>query len=157
MRFGVIRWRHKMQPASSIGSILTLPKLHLATFRATSVTPLLCVVQIMESSKSPYCGKFNDTESSTVLPFFASFQQSYLYIFNIFRPTVSSESYVTFPLISRLLKAVIVYSRSAPVKLSPAREVHERLLKGFSYLLFSWITWCKTLKQSLWTQYLFVT
>ena len=31
MRFGVIRWPHKRQPATSIGSILTLPILYLAT------------------------------------------------------------------------------------------------------------------------------
>ena len=32
MRFGVICWPHKTQPVTSIGWILTLPKLHRATF-----------------------------------------------------------------------------------------------------------------------------
>ena len=32
--FGVIRWPHKTQPVTSIGSILTLPTLHLATLKS---------------------------------------------------------------------------------------------------------------------------
>lgn len=120
------------------------------------VTLLLGMVQIMASS-CLYHGKFNDNGSSTtLLPFLHHFNKvaSIFLTFSRHLATVSSESRVTFPFISRLLKAVIVYSHSAPVKLSPVREVHERLLKGF-YLLLNYMV--ENIKQSVCTQSLFVT